>query len=129
MYNYIQLLNQRYTEACEDYLKAFCEAYELPYEKDSWVGNEVGTIALVGDYYIDFQDMKYMLDNDIAFENWLRWYDYCLDAHDLGLDTPNFPSWQKGCPRLTKEQIQDIKDKRQELKDLIDSYKNGQNVF
>jgi len=71
----------------------------------------------------------YMLDNGIAFEDWLRWYDYCLDAHDLGLDTPNFTSWHKGCPRLTEEQIQDIKDKRQELKELMDSYKKNQNVF
>ena len=126
---HIQLLNQRYTEACEDYLKAFCDAYELPCEKDSWVGNDVGTIALIGDYYIDFQNMMYMLDNGIAFEEWLRWYDYSLDAHDLGLDAPNFPSWHKGCPRLTEEQIQDIKDKRQELKELIESYKKNQNVF
>jgi hypothetical protein len=73
--------------------------------------------------------MMYMLNNNIAFDEWLRWYDYCLDAHSLGLDTPNFTSWCKGCPRLTKEQIQNIKEKRQELKELIDSYKKNQNVF
>ena len=126
---HIELLNKRYTEAFEEYLKAFCEAYELPYEKDAWVAGDVGTIALIGDYYIDIQNMMYMLDNGIAFEEWLRWYDYSIDAHDLGLDTPNFTSWHKGCPRLTKEQIQDIKDKRQELKELIDQYKKNQNVF
>lgn len=129
MYNYIQLLNQRYTEVCEDYLKAFCDVYELQCEEDAWVAGDVGTIALIGDYYIDLQNMMYMLDNGIAFEEWLRWYDYCLDAHDLGFNTPNFPSWHKGCPRLTEEQIQEIKDKRRELKELIDSYKNNQNVF
>ena len=126
---HIELLNKRYTEVCEEYLKAFCQTYELQYEEDAWVAGDVGTIASIGDYYIDFQDVMYMLDNGIAFEEWLRWYDYCLDAHDLGLDTPNFTSWHKGCPRLTEEQIQDIKDKRQELKELMDSYKKNQNVF
>lgn len=126
---HIQLLNQRYKEACNEYLKAFCQTYELQYEEDAWVAGDVGTIALIGDYYINFQDMMYMLDNGIAFEEWLRWYDYCLDAHDLGLGVPNFPSWHKGCPRLTEEEIQEIKDKRRELRELIDSYNNNQNVF
>ena len=124
-----ELLKKNYEKACNEILKAFCSTYELQYEENAWVAGDVGTIAEVGDYYIDFQDMKYMLDNDIAFEEWLRWYDYCLDAHDLGLDTPHFTSWHKGCSRLTKEQIQGIKDKRRELEELIDSYKRNQNVF
>lgn len=126
---HIILLKENYENACNEYLNAFCSTYELQYEKDAWVAGDVGTIALIGDYYIDFQDMMYMLNNNIAFDEWLRWYDYSLDAHDLGLDVPNFPSWCKGCPRLTEEQIQGIKDKRQELKELIDSYKKNQKVF
>lgn len=126
---HIKLLKENYEKACNEYLKAFCSTYELQYEKDAWAAGDVGTIALIGDYYIDFQDMMYMLNNNRAFDEWLRWYDYCLDASDLGLDTPKFTSWCKGCPRLTKEQIQDIKEKRQELKELIDSYKKNQNVF
>lgn len=126
---HIQLLKENYEKDCNEYLKAFCSTYELQYEEDAWVAGDVGTIALIGDYYINFQNMMYMLDNGVAFEVWLRWYDYCLDAHELGLDVPNFQSWHKGCPRLTEEQIQDIKDKRQELKELIDSYIKNQNVF
>lgn len=126
---HIKLLKENYEKACDEMLKAFCCQYELQYEKDAWVAGDVGTIALIGDYYIDFQDMMYMLNSNIAFDEWLRWYDYCLDAHDLGFNTPNFTSWCKGCPRLTKEQIQNIKEKRQELKELIDSYKKNQNVF
>lgn len=126
---HIKLLKENYEKACEEILKAFCCQYELQYEKEAWVAGGAGTIALIGDYYIDFQDMMYMLNNSIAFDEWLRWYDYCLDANDLGFKTPNFTSWYKGCPRLTEEQIQNIKEKRQELKELIDSYKKNQNVF
>ena len=126
---HIRLLKENYENACNEYLMAFCYQYELQCEEDAWVAGDVGTIALIGDYYIDFQNMMYMLDNGIAFEEWLRWYDYSLDAHDLGLDVPNFPSWYKGCPRLTEEQIQEIKDKRRELKELIDSYKKNRNEF
>lgn len=125
----IHTLKENYEKACNEYLRAFCYQYELQCEEDAWVAGGVGTIALIGDYYIDFQNMIYMLDNGVAFEEFLRWYDYSLDAHDLGLDTPNFTSWCKGCPRLTEKQIQEIKDKRQELKELIDEYKKNQNVF
>ena len=102
---HIQLLNQRYTEACEEYLKAFCESYELSYEEDSWVGDEVGTIAMVGDHYFDFNDViKYAVDNQLRdYDELLEWEDYVLFAQEYNQTIPNFPSWHKGCPRLSKE--------------------------
>ena len=57
---HIKLLKENYEKACNEYLKAFCSTYELQYEEDAWVAGDVGTIALIGDYYIDFQNMIYM---------------------------------------------------------------------
>lgn len=125
---HIQRLKENYEKACNEYLKAFCCQYEFQYDEDAWAAGDVGTVALVGDYFIDFQDMMYMLNKGIAFEVWLRWYDYCLDAHELGLDEPNFVSWSKGCPRLTEKELQNIKDARQALEELIDLYKKNQTV-
>lgn len=45
-------LKNDYENACNAYLKAFCEKHDYIYEGlDMWVGNDVGTVACCGDGY------------------------------------------------------------------------------
>ena len=108
----IQLLNQRYTEACEDYLKAF---------------NEVGTIAMVGDHYFDFNDViKYAVDNQLRdYDELLEWEDYVLFAHEYNQTIPNFHSWHKGCPRLSKDAQKHLQGLKERLEKTIKEYKEN----
>ena len=124
---HIELLNKRYTEACEEYLKAFCDAYEMPYEKDSWVGNEVGTIAMVGDHYFDFNDViKYAVDNQLKdYDELLEWEDYILFALEYNQTIPNFQSWHKGCPRLSKDAQKHLQGLKERLEKTIKEYKEN----
>ena len=83
-----ELLNKRYNDVCEEYLKAFCDAYEMSYEKDSWVAGDVGTIACVGDYCFDFTNViKYAVDNNLSdWHELLQWYDTrCLQTNTTRL--------------------------------------------
>lgn len=123
---HIELLNKRYTEACEEYLKAFCDAYELQYEKDAWVAGNVGTIACAGDYYFDFTDViKYAVDNNLSdWHELLQWYDYTLFANEYNQTIPNFPSWHKGCPRLSEQEQKHLIKLKEDLMDTINEYKN-----
>ena len=124
---HIELLNKRYTEACEEYLKAFCDAYEMPYEKDAWVAGDVGTIACVGDYYFDFTDViKYAVDNNLSdLHELLQWYDYTLFANEYNQSIPNFKSWHKGCPRLSKDAQKHLKSLKERLDKTIQEYKEN----
>ena len=108
-------LKKDYINACEAILQAFCEKYELPYCEDSWVGGEIGTIACIGDYFIDFQHILFMMSNDIKWQTYLEWTDYIIELGELGFDLNkmNFQSWCKGCPKYDLTRIQGIK------KDLI----------
>lgn len=119
---HIELLDKNYTDACEEILKTFCEVYELPYETNSWTAGEAGTFACVGDFYIDLQDMRFMLKNGISWDVWLANYDYNMDAEHLGLNLINFQSWCRNAPRLNKEQIEKLKAMRKELDELTEEY-------
>lgn len=130
---HIKLLKDSYADACEKYLQAFCANYEFQYERDAWVANEVGTIANVGDYFFGFDVIKYCVDNDLKnYNELLEWYDYTLNCGQLGLSTPNFESWHKGCPRVSDnkfEQLLAMKyDLEKEIKEITGENKQV-NVF
>ena len=108
----IKQIDEMYTNACEEYLQAFCEHYEQQYEKDSWVARQAGTVCCVSGYYISMEDMRYMMLNNITWNTFLEWYDYCMDMFYLNFHTVNLQSWCKGCPRYTKEKIEKLKKEK-----------------
>ena len=118
-----------YEVACTRYLAAFMEKYDLSCDPEPWVGNEVGTIAEVGDYFFDFQDIKRCIDEDVEWQDLIEWYDYNIEVGILGLTTINLKSWLKGAPRVNQMRIEEIKAKRKELQELIEETKKENGGF
>ena len=112
-------IKDNFARACEEYLKALCEMFEMPYEQDAWVAGDIGTIACVGDYFISMDEIRYIVDNDITFDEYLQYYDYCLEAHEYGITAPNLENWHKGCPRATKEDFANLRKAKQDFDDLV----------
>jgi hypothetical protein len=110
-----------YESACNAYLKVFCDKHGFDAGDVYWIGCDVGGIAQIGDYYVDMHTVRTDIDSGAPEEEFLEWYDYCLDAGLLEIDypTPNFHSWIKGCPHIPKERIDEIL----ELQRLVDSKK------
>lgn len=122
-------LKLAYEAACTNYLAAFMEKYDLSCDPEPWVGNEVGTIAEVGDYFFDFQDIKRCIDEDVEWQDLIEWYDYNIEVGILGLTTINLKSWLKGAPRVNQMRIEEIKAKRKELEELIEETKKENEGF
>jgi len=110
---------ETYTQGCNMYLLLFCEKHGYGYEEDAWVGNAPGGVALVGDYYVGMDTIKTDIDMDAPEEEFLKWYDYNIEAGDFNLTTPNFESWLRGCPRTSPETFKKLRGMREELKTLI----------
>lgn len=126
-----ELLKKNYEDACEEYLKAFCDNYNRNYEQDSWVAGDAGTIACVGDYFFDFNDViKCAVDNNLTdWDEVVEWYDYTLFAHEYDQIAPNFQSWHAGCPRLTKEEQEHLIKLKKDFEDTIKEYKDKTSPF
>lgn len=109
-------LRQAYSDACNNYLKAWCEKHDLPMEDDPWVAQEPGGIALIGDYFVDMQTILTDIDMDAPEEEWWNWYDYSLETSEVGLpDKCNFKSWLMGCPRYSEEALERIAELRKSV--------------
>jgi hypothetical protein len=114
-----------FEKGCNEYLRLFCEKHEFDYEdaKEMWVAGDVGSIVCCGDYFVDMQDIITDIEQDAPNGEYENWYDYCFDAHNLGLTAPNYSSWLKGCPRCSQGEINRLYDLKREFEQAVNDAK------
>jgi hypothetical protein len=110
-----------FEKGCNEYLRLFCEKHDYDYEeaKESWVGNCVGDVTCVGDIFVGMQTIITDIEMDAPEEEFIKWYDYNLVAHEFGFNTPNFESWLRGCPRVSEETFKKLQGLKNDLDDAI----------
>lgn len=121
-----QLLKQNYDDACNAYLKAFCEKHDFYYEDAYWCGEDVGGIADCSTYTFDMATIRTDIDEDAPEGELMKHYDYCLNAIEFNLDFPNFHAWIHGCPRASKEWFEKMRKMREDFENYIKK-KNDEN--
>lgn len=110
-----------FVKGCNEYLRLFCEKHDYDYEeaKESWVGNCVGDVTCVGDIFVGMQTIITDIEMDAPEEEFIKWYDYNLVAHEFGFTTPNFDHWLRGCPRVSDEAFKKLQGLKNDLDDAI----------
>lgn len=72
-------LNKKYIKIINSYCNKFAKKYEIDF--DGWVGNRVGEIAYFADYFFDFLEIKFCIDNNISFDYLNDWYYYVIEFY------------------------------------------------
>lgn len=115
-------LKKDYENACNAYLKAFCEKHEfygLDNPETFWIGDQVGGIANCGDFTFDMATIVTDIDKDAPEEELLKWYDYTIEASEFNLPVPNLDHWLMGCPITPSKWFENMRAKRKEFEDLL----------
>ena len=49
---------------------------DYPYDKDDayWIAGDYTGVCGIGDYYVQFSDMVFVVDNKISGEDYIDWY-------------------------------------------------------
>lgn len=123
-------LKARYEELCNDYLRLFCDKHEFDYEdaKQNWVAGDVGGIVECGDFFVGLNVILTDINLDVKEDEFKEWYYYTLDATELGIHSPNYEHWIRGCPRVSKEGMKKIRQAKHELRVLIEQAKQELNT-
>lgn len=110
-----------FVKGCNEYLRLFCEKHDFDYEeaKESWVANCVGDVTCVGDIFVGMQTIITDIEMNAPEDEFIKWYDYNLVAHEFGFTTPNFESWLRGCPRVSDETFKKLQGLKNDLDDAI----------
>lgn len=97
----------------------YVEITEWGYDPAAWVGNDPGGIAEVGDLFVSMADMLTDIDRDAPEEEYIKYYDYCLRVGSIAngeLETPNYDSWLRGCPRMDEEQLRRLEELQRDVR-------------
>lgn len=124
MNNSFENIDRIYRNACESILQAFCEKYGQRFEKDAWVGEQHGTIAEVGMFFIDLQDMRYMLANNIQWNEFLHWYDYNLEIEEYGQHQVTLEFWCNGFSIKAEKELDMLRKEKKNFDDEMEKVKD-----
>ena len=75
-------LKTKNNKIVEQYLIAFVEKQDLDIENCYWVADRVGEILSVNEqYYFNFDDIRFDVDNNVEAGAILKWQDESLDNY------------------------------------------------
>jgi hypothetical protein len=120
-----ELLKKNYEDACEAYVKAMLESFEIDRKDCWWVGDEVGDVFMVGDMLtLGMCEIVYVVENNISYDECIEWEDYNLWANEFNFNRLNLKSWHMGAPRVPQETFDKLRKMKDELKNLCEETKN-----
>ena len=104
----VSYLRKLWENVCNSYL---CElsamwGWSINKHSDYWIADETGGVFVYNDaVFINFDDMRYCVENNVSEEDFCAYSDYNAKAAAIGLEGINLKSWCKGCPRVDEESI------------------------
>ena len=118
-------IKKAYENACQDYLTQLLTDWGF-YDDDMketcmgwWVGDEIGGLfCLEDDIFINMDDIRYCVDNDISFEIYQDFQDYNVKCAEFGFNHMNLNAFVLGAPRVSDEEFKHF----QQLKDELNYY-------
>lgn len=119
-------LQEKWEAACNGYLLELANMWELDCKSYGfWIGNDVGGTFSYGDtgLYIDMDNVRYCVENDIAKDEYMEWLEYCVWASEFEQNVPNLKSWHMGCPRVDETTQERLLAMKRELCELIEETK------
>lgn len=114
-----ELLKKNYEKACNDYVKALLQRWELDSYYGFWIDDEIGGLYDYGDgcFTINMCDIVYCVENDVKHDEYLEYLEYNVKCLDYNLHTMNLESWHMGAPRHDFSKLDAL---RKELNDEVD---------
>lgn len=97
-------LKTKFQQVCMDYLGAFMRKHGFfdentgEYADFDWVGDEIGGIANIADHFINFDDIRRDIDEEVSKDKYFEYYDYCVENESR----INYKSYLMGA-RSTKQ--------------------------
>lgn len=120
-----QLIKEQYEKACNAYVDKLLTLFEVDKSDCWWVAEEVGGVFIVGDMLsLNMQDIVYIVDNDIPYDDCCEWQDYNWRADEFHFNAINIKSWHMGAPRVPQEVFDKLRKMKEELNNLVEETRN-----
>ena len=93
-----------------------------------WVSNDVGGVLNYGDYFFSFDTILTCYKLDISFEQFINWYDFCLDNQSVNISLAKYILSPKERREAEEKHLKELKNRvelaEKEFKKALDEYSN-----
>jgi len=86
-------LKKELDNCIKKYVELFCKKHELDF--DYWIADRTGEVACFGDYYVNFEDIRFDLEKDVPKYKFFDWYDLTLELSMKDKQTINYSNFIK----------------------------------
>ena len=122
--NKIQEWKEFTSQITEDFLYDYFDDNNPDYD---WVGYEVGGILNYGDYFFNFSDVLTCYRLEITFEQFINWYDFCLDNQSVHISLAKYILSPQERKEAEEKHLAELKERvdlaEKEFKKAIKNYK------
>lgn len=107
-----------FAELCDAYARKLSEQWDCG-DYWFWIGDDYGTLAMGDSFYLSIEDVRYIVEHEIAQDTVEEWTEYNLQIDygiELGEPNPhiNLQSWCNGFPdrlKVPKEKLADFENR------------------
>lgn len=90
-----EYLGLSYEQICDEYRLRLCNQFYIDWNDTYWIAGRVGGVLDIQSYYaIDMDELRYIVDNSMTFEDFEEWYDQWMYTDNK--NGINIRSWLMG---------------------------------
>lgn len=130
-------LKPNFEAAVDDYVNELLCMWS-DYDKDDpafspfyghWAGDDKSGVYCYEDcFFISLSDIIYCVENNVGYKEYQEWSEYCVECHEWNFTTPNLDAWHHGFKRVPQETFEKLRERRQQLEDLVEIVKHNPNI-
>ena len=127
-YMKLKVLNGMFETTKEEFQKKFVKLYGFDLKDSSWLGH----VLEVADYYLDFYDVMYAVNNNVHENELFSWYNYNFTLGEYCLGDISLESYVKGVRPYSDKDINELRKLQSEfnkakssLDDLLFKLRHG----
>ena len=105
-----------YDHFCKEYIRLFCDKHGFDYGQAISDTHDYDLVC-VGDLFFSLTDIRVDIDNDAPKHELMAWYDYYIETCCLGVNPINYDSWLKGCPRISEDGLEKLRELKKNAAD------------
>lgn len=120
-----EAMKKSYEATCKAYVNAMLKSFDVDMENCFWVSDEIGGVFAVCDLlFLNMQEIVYVVENDISYDECIAWQDYNAMASEFNFNHINLKSWHIGAPRVSQETFDRLRKMKKEIEDLCEETRN-----
>ena len=118
----------------DDLADRYASEFSLKYLEGSeyyWVGDDIGGMIEICDYFFSYDTVRYCVDNDVSEEDLFSWFNYgvTLGSVDHRIKIPTLHEWVNGDKGIGPKKLAEIEEASRKVKlaemalmELVDKY-------